>query len=138
MIDHVYISVVDIDKSRRFYADALRPLGWREVGAFDASSAPAGVPDLYGFADSDYGSSDKTGSSIWLRMRTVGETGLYLGVVGDSTESVDAAHGAALKAGGKDEGGPAERAYFAPGYYAANVADFHGNHLEFVHKRRIS
>lgn len=58
MIDHVYVSVVDIDKSRKFCADALRPLGWREVGAFDASSAPAGDPDLYGFADSDYGSSD--------------------------------------------------------------------------------
>ena len=25
-------------------------------------------------------------------------------------------------------------AYFGPGYYAANVADFDGNHLEVVHK----
>jgi hypothetical protein len=29
---------------------------------------------------------------------------------------------------------PADRTYFAPGYYAANVADFDGNLLEFVHK----
>ena len=28
----------------------------------------------------------------------------------------------------------ADRTYFAPGYYAANVADFDGNRLEFVHK----
>ncbi len=37
-------------------------------------------------------------------------------------------------AGGLDEGGPADRTHFAPGYYAANVADFDGNRLEFVHK----
>jgi hypothetical protein len=35
---------------------------------------------------------------------------------------------------GIDEGEPADRTYFAPGYYAANVADFDGNRLEFVHK----
>jgi len=33
-----------------------------------------------------------------------------------------------------DEGEPADRTYFAPGYYAANVAGFDGNHLEFVRK----
>ena len=33
-----------------------------------------------------------------------------------------------------DEGKPADRTYFAPGYYAANVADFDGNLIEFVHK----
>jgi len=33
-----------------------------------------------------------------------------------------------------DEGEPADRTYFAPGYYAANVADFDGSRLEFVHK----
>lgn len=42
--------------------------------------------------------------------------------------------GAAVRAGGTDEGGPAERTYFAPGYYGANVADFDGNRLELVHK----
>ena len=46
----------------------------------------------------------------------------------------DAAYAAAVKAGGTDEGEPADRTYFAPGYYAANVADFDGNRLEFVHK----
>lgn len=135
MIDHVYISVSDVDKSRKFYAEALKPLGWRELGAFSASTAPADVPDLYGFADADYGSGNKIGSSIWLRQRKLGETGLYLGLVADSTDAVDAAYAAALKAGAEDRGAPAERIYFAPGYYAANIADFDGNLLEFVHKR---
>ena len=48
---------------------------------------------------------------------------------------VDAAYAAALQAGGRDDGPPAPRLHFNEGYYAANVIDFDGNRLEFVHKR---
>ena len=133
MIDHVYISVVSIDKSVTFYTKALEPLGWRWFRKYDSSSGPDTVPDLYGLGDEEY-MSGKVGASIWLRQRTLGETGLYLGIVCDSREGVAAAYKAAMTAGGNDEGQPAERTYFAPGYYAANVADFDGNRLEFVHK----
>ncbi len=133
MIDHVYISVVSIDKSVNFYTKALEPLGWRWFGKYDSSSGPDTVPDLYGLGDKAY-MSGKIGSSIWLRRRELGETGIYLGIACDTLEAVDTAYKAALKAGGSDEGQPAERNYFAPGYYAANVADFDGNRLEFVHK----
>jgi hypothetical protein len=84
--------------------------------------------------DDTYISGASVGSSIWLRQRKPGETGLYLGIVCDSNEAVDAAYAAAIRAGGIDDGQPADRTYFAPGYYAANVADFDGNRLEFVHK----
>jgi hypothetical protein len=134
MIDHVYISVVNIDNSVSFYAKALEPLGWRWFGQYNSESGPEDVPDLYGLGDKAYVSGEGVGSSIWLRQRKVGETGLYLGIVCDSREAVGAAYKAALKAGGSDEGRPADRTYFAPGYYAANVADFDGNRLEFVHK----
>jgi catechol 2,3-dioxygenase-like lactoylglutathione lyase family enzyme len=134
MIDHVYISVVNIDKSVNFYTKALEPLGWRWFGKYDSSSGPDSVPDLYGLGDKAYVSGEGVGSSIWLRQRKPGETGLYVGIVCDSREAVDAAYKAAVKAGGNDEGEPAERTYFAPGYYAANVGDFDGNRLEFVHK----
>jgi catechol 2,3-dioxygenase-like lactoylglutathione lyase family enzyme len=96
MIDHVYISVSEIEKSLAFYIAALKPLGWREFGTYDAASGPDNVPSLFGLGD--------------------------------------AAYAAAIGAGGIDEGKPAERTYFAPGYYAANVADFDANHLEFVRK----
>jgi len=134
MIDHVYISVTDVEKSLAFYRQALEPLGWREFGNYDASSGPDNVPDLFGLGDDTYASGTGVGSSIWLRRRNPGETGLYLGIVCDTNAAVDAAYAAAIKAGGIDEGGPADRTYFAPGYYAANVADFDGNRLEFVHK----
>jgi catechol 2,3-dioxygenase-like lactoylglutathione lyase family enzyme len=134
LIDHVYISVSNIERSMAFYAEALRPLGWREFGNYDAASGPESVPDLYGLGDDTYVSGTGVGSSIWLRQRKAGETGLYLGIVCESNDAVDAAYAASIRAGGVDEGPPADRTYFAPGYYAANVADFDGNRLEFVRK----
>ncbi|KAG0055002.1 hypothetical protein BGZ83_009877 [Gryganskiella cystojenkinii] len=132
MIDHIYISVSSISRSRAFYLAALKPLGWRELGSYDASAA--GVPNLFGLADRAYGSGTAIGCSIWLRERQPGETGLYLGLVADSPAEVDAAHAAALAAGGQDDGGAGPRLHFGPGYYAGNVIDFDGNRLEFVNK----
>lgn len=137
MIDHVYISVTNIDRSVDFYTQALKPLGWGWLGQYDSSSGPDGVPDLHGLGDKAY-SAGQLGSSIWLRKRNPGETGLYVGIVCESREEVDAAFAAAMKAGATEEGPPADRTYFASGYYAANVADFDGNSLEFVHKSWLS
>jgi catechol 2,3-dioxygenase-like lactoylglutathione lyase family enzyme len=134
MIDHVYISVTNIPRSLDFYTEALAPLGWVRFGNYAAAAGPAAVPDLSGLGDHAYATGTAVGSSIWLRERKPGETGLYLGIVCDNNNAVDAAYGAAIKAGGIDEGEPADRTYFAPGYYAANVADFDGNRIEFVHK----
>jgi catechol 2,3-dioxygenase-like lactoylglutathione lyase family enzyme len=75
VIDHVYISVTDVARSLAFYVAALKPLGWRELGNYDSTGGPAGVPDLYGLGDAAYGSGDTVGSSIWLRQRQPGETG---------------------------------------------------------------
>lgn len=134
MIDHVYISVTNIDNSLAFYLEALKPLGWSKFGKYDSASGPENVPDLHGIGDDVYVGGKGVGSSIWLRQRKRGETGLYLGIVCDTNGLVDAAYAAAIKAGAVDEAKPADRAYFAPGYYAANVADFDGNRIEFVHK----
>jgi catechol 2,3-dioxygenase-like lactoylglutathione lyase family enzyme len=134
VIDHVYISVTDISRALAFYSAALEPLGWRELGRYDSSSGPDEVPDLYGLADEAYGSGTAVGASIWLRRRQPGETGLYVGFVADDHASVDAAYAAAIDAGGTSEGKPAVRSYFGSGYYAANVGDFDGNHLEIVNK----
>ncbi len=134
VLDHIYISVSDVPRSLAFYAAALEPLGWRELGSYDSSTGPAEVPDLHGLADEAYGSGTTVGSSIWLRQRLPGETGLYVGFVADDEAEVNASYAAAIRAGGTSEGEPAIRAYFGPSYYAANVSDFDGNHLEIVHK----
>jgi catechol 2,3-dioxygenase-like lactoylglutathione lyase family enzyme len=134
VLDHIYISVQDIPRSLRLFAATLEPLGWREIGSYDSSAGPADVPDLYGLADEAYGSGEAIGSSIWLRRRQSGETGLYVGFVADSEAEVNAAYTAALSAGATNEGEPAVREYFGPRYYAANIGDFDGNQLEIVHK----
>jgi catechol 2,3-dioxygenase-like lactoylglutathione lyase family enzyme len=104
MIDHVYISVTNIEKSLAFYREALKPLGWAEFAHYEAASGPDNVPDLYGLGDAAYVSRTGVGSSIWLRQRKPGETGLYLGIVCDTNDDVDAAYAAAISAGGSDEG----------------------------------
>ena len=134
MIDHVYLSVSDPVRSLAFYAAALTPLGWAEFGKYDGASGPDTVPDLWGLIEDAGDSEPKIRSSIWLRQRRDGETGLYLGLVADDPAMVDAAYAAALQAGGQDDGAPAIRLYFGEGYYAANVVDFDGNRLEFVNK----
>lgn len=134
MLDHIYISVSDVPRSMAFYTATLKPLGWKQLGSYDSSTGPAGVPDLHGLADSAYGSGVAVGSSIWLRQRQPGETGLYVGFVADDEAEVNAVYAAAIAAGGTSEGEPAIRDYFFPGYYAANIGDFDGNHLEIVHK----
>jgi catechol 2,3-dioxygenase-like lactoylglutathione lyase family enzyme len=134
VLDHIYISVRDVPRSLAFYTATLEPLNWRELGSYDCSTGPAGVPDLHGLGDGAYGSGIAVGSSIWLRQRLSGETGLYVGFVADDEAEVNAAYAAAIEAGGASEGGPAIRAHFGPSYYAANIADFDGNHLEIVHK----
>lgn len=137
MLDHIYISVSDVPRSLAFYAAALEPLGWRELGSYDSSAGPAGVPDLHdlhGLGDEAYSSGVAVGFRIWLRQCQSGETGLYVGFVADDEAEVDAAYAAAIEAGGRSEGEPAIRAYFGPSYYAANIADFDDNHLEIVHK----
>lgn len=132
MIDHVYISIANLTRSAAFYKQFLASLGWREFGLH--KSTTAGVPDLHGFLESVYGNGQQVGCSIWLRQRQAGETGLYIGLVADSPEEVNAAADAAVAAGGTLESPTGNRDHFGPGYYAANVVDFDGNRIEIVNK----
>ncbi|WOO81254.1 uncharacterized protein LOC62_03G004783 [Vanrija pseudolonga] len=127
MIDHVYISVANLTRSAAFYKQFLASLGWREFGLH--KSTAAGVPDLHGFLEAAYGNG-QIGCSIWLRQRQAGETGLYIGLVADSPEEVNAAADAAVAAGATLESPTGNRDHFGPGYYAANVVDFDGNRIE--------
>jgi hypothetical protein len=89
---------------RTFYIEALKPLSWRAFGNYDAGSGPETEPDLYRLGDDVYVTRTGVGSSPWLRQRKPGETGLYLGIVCDTIQAVDAAYAAAIGAGGIDEG----------------------------------
>jgi catechol 2,3-dioxygenase-like lactoylglutathione lyase family enzyme len=127
MIDHVFLTVGDIDRSVAFYQHALQPLGIDRLVDFDGRNGPEGHPDLKGFGRG-------TNFGLWLRQgQSDGETA-HVGFVADSKEVVEAAYAAAMAAGAQDNGAPGERPYYDEGYYAANVFDPDGYSLEFTFK----
>lgn len=129
LLDHVFLTVSDTDRSIAFYTAALEPLGITTRLDYDGRDGPPGHPDLKGFGDDD------TGRMIfWLRHGDADSRAAHIGFVADSEAAVDAAYTAAMSAGATDNGAPGARLYYDPRYYAANVFDPDGYSLEFVYK----
>lgn len=121
MIDHLGLAVTDIGRSRRFYAAALAPLGYRIIADTknDAGHRVVlmGVGETVDFVIGD-GERPGEGSHVAFRAANRAE--------------VDAFHAAALAAGGRDHGAPGLRPQYATGYYAAFVLDADGINVEAV------
>ena len=127
MLDHVFLSVSDIERSIAFYAQALAPLGITDRVDFDGKDGPPGHPDLKGFGC-------KGRFILWLRLGVADTRAAHVGFVAKSRDEVDAAYAAAIATGATDNGKPSARLYYDPRYYAANVFDPDGYNLEFVFK----
>lgn len=126
-LDHVFLTVADIDLAIRFYADALAPLGITNLADFAGADGPPGHPDLKGFG--------RDGRLfLWLRHGAADPRAVHVGFVASSQAEVQACYDAAIAAGAKDNGPPSAREYYDPRYYAANVFDPDGYSLEFVYK----
>lgn len=129
MLDHVFLSVGDLDRSIAFYTAALAPLGIGDRLDYDGRDGPPGHPDLKGFgANGRY--------FLWLKQShgAPDARAAHVGFVAASHADVDAAYAAAMAAGATDNGAPGARLHYDPRYYAANVLDPDGYSLEFVHK----
>jgi catechol 2,3-dioxygenase-like lactoylglutathione lyase family enzyme len=127
MLDHVFISVADLDRSIAFYTVTLAPLGIIDRVDYDGEDGPPGHPDLKGFGC-------KGRVFFWLRPGVVEGRAAHVGFVANSQTQVDAAYTAAIAAGARDNGAPGARLYYDPRYYAGNVFDPDGYSLEFVFK----
>jgi len=127
MLDHVFISVADLERSIAFYSAALAPLGIVNRHDYDGKDGPPGHPDLKGF-----GANGRM--FFWLRMGVVDERSAHIGFVATSKKAVEEAYAAAIANGAKDNGAPGARLHYDPRYYAANVLDPDGYSLEFVYK----
>jgi catechol 2,3-dioxygenase-like lactoylglutathione lyase family enzyme len=127
MLDHVFLSVSDFDRSIDFYTATLAPLGITQRIDYDGKDGPPGHPDLKGF-----GAGGRM--FFWLRSGVVEGGAAHVGFVADSKEEVDAAYAAAIAAGATDNGPPGARLHYDPRYYAANVLDPDGYSLEFTYK----
>ncbi len=127
MLDHIFLSVSDIERSTAFYTAALAPLGITHSHDYDGKDGPPGHPNLTGFGA-------KGRVFFWLRQGVVQGQAVHVGFVANGTAAVDAAYAAAMAAGASDKGAPSARLYYDPRYYAANVLDPDGYSLEFVFK----
>lgn len=127
MLDHVFLTVSDVERSLSFYSEALKPLGISRLFDYDGRNGPPGHPDLKGF-----GANGRI--FFWLREGVADNRSVHLGFVANDRGQVDAAYAAAIAAGGEDNGPPGIRQYYDPRYYAANVFDPDGYSLEFVYK----
>lgn len=114
MIAHTTLAISNYRKSKAFYSEVLKPLGYKNNMEFGQSA----------------GFNDGKNTDFWIaKEKTVAPT--HLAFQARSRKQVEAFHKAALAAGAKDNGGPGYRDY-SPGYYAAFVLDPDGNNIEAV------
>jgi len=116
MLDHVGIPVSDFERSKRFYEQALSPLGYELI-----------MEPRYGAAG--LGRSGKP--DFWVFQGEPGHA-VHVAFAADDRATVDAFHEAAIAAGGKDHGRPGLRPEYHPSYYGAFVLDPDSNNIEAV------
>ncbi|WP_246788039.1 VOC family protein [Agrobacterium sp. AGB01] len=95
MLDHIFISVNDIDRSIAFYEATLAPLGIVHAPDYEGKDGPPGHPDLKGF-----GANGRV--FFWLREGVVEGRAAHVGFIAESTSQVDAAFAAAMTAGASE------------------------------------
>jgi catechol 2,3-dioxygenase-like lactoylglutathione lyase family enzyme len=118
MIDHVTVNVGDFQQGKRFYEQALAPLGYSVQMEFESSAGfgtGEGIPDFWVSSSSDRGAT-------------------HVALSASDRATVDSFYDAALAAGAKDNGPPGIRQYHE-NYYAAYIHDPDGNNIEAVSHR---
>jgi catechol 2,3-dioxygenase-like lactoylglutathione lyase family enzyme len=118
MLDHVSIGVRDIAKAKAFYDAALKPIGYSCLSSAEGSLG--------------YGNDQV---AFWISASSSPvpsdpRSGLHFCFTAPTRKSVDAFHDAAIRHGGRDNGGPGLRADYSANYYAAFVVDPDGYRLE--------
>jgi catechol 2,3-dioxygenase-like lactoylglutathione lyase family enzyme len=114
VIAHTGLAVSDYQRSKAFYSQVLKPLGYSKNMEFG---------DAAGF-------NDGKNTDFWIGHKDT-VVPMHLAFEASSREQVQAFHAAALAAGGKDNGAPGYRDYW-PGYYAAFAYDPDGHNIEAV------
>jgi catechol 2,3-dioxygenase-like lactoylglutathione lyase family enzyme len=127
MLDHIFLTVSDTDRSIAFYERVLPVLGITARGDYDGKDGPPGHPDLKGFGA-------RGRMFFWPRQGEAAPGAVHVGLVADSEAMVDEAHAAAMAAGASQIQPPGPQLHYDPRYYAAQVRDPDGYSLEFVFK----
>lgn len=122
MLDHIGVDVSDLERSRAFYETALAPLGYRVIQDLTAQQTGANAIAMFGIEAPEFVIAEDRAPGL----------GNHIAFQAESRAAVDAFHAAALKAGGRDNGGPGLRPNYGATYYAAFVFDPDGLNIEAV------
>jgi catechol 2,3-dioxygenase-like lactoylglutathione lyase family enzyme len=121
MLHHLSFAVADLNRSSAFYDSVLAELGYVQVWA-DETAVGYGLP----------GGGDRFAIKLRSgRLKIPGE-GFHVAFSAPSRAAVDAFYRAALKHGGRDNGGSGLHPEYGPRYYAAFVIDPDGYRVEAV------
>jgi catechol 2,3-dioxygenase-like lactoylglutathione lyase family enzyme len=123
MIDHTGLHVSDPAVSKRFYEEALAPLGYTLL--LEIPTEYTGGKRVYG-----YGVAPKP--DFWVTEGTPETPKLHVAFRARDRATVDAFYRAAIAAGGRDNGAPGPRPHYHANYYGAFVLDPDGHNLEAV------
>ncbi|MFO1148604.1 MAG: VOC family protein [Alsobacter sp.] len=129
MLDHVSITVSDLQRAERFYDAILSELGVSKVGS---------SREWIGYGERcDAAHPERTYLSIRLGPAQEAASGRHWCFKAQNRQAVDAFWKAGLAAGGTDNGGPGVREAYHPAYYAAFLSDPDGNRVEAVCHRSL-
>ncbi len=117
LLDHVTVGVSDVERSRKFYDRALRPLGIAWLYGEDGQLA-------------GYGVSPK--AFFWIGRKDIPQKGAHIAFTAPDRATVDRFHEEAIAAGGRDNGKPGLRPHYHANYYGAFVLDPDGHNVEAV------
>jgi catechol 2,3-dioxygenase-like lactoylglutathione lyase family enzyme len=112
VFDHVSLHVRDLDATKRFYENALAPLG---------IPLSAETEEYIEFG------------ALSISRRTPPTPPIHFAFIAETREQVEAFHRAGVEAGYTDNGAPGIREY-ANDYYAAFLLDPDGHNVEAVHR----
>jgi len=114
-IEHTGVYVKNLEKARKFYVAALKPLGYKLNFDFE---------DAAGFKEGGH-------TSFWIGKKRSYQPS-HIAFHAKTRNAVRDFYKAAIKAGAKNNGKPGLRKDYSPDYYAAFVLDPDGNNIEAV------
>lgn len=129
MIDHTGIIVSDFTKSKKWYTEALAPIGYIKLMEFSKEITKT-------TAVAGFGEAVSCKPDFWLSLATenrpLNKSAQHIAFRAENRTQVDEFYQAALNAGGKDNGKPGLRPHYHEHYYGAFVFDPDGHNIEVV------
>jgi len=123
MIAHIGLIVSDIERSKNFYAAALKPIGYHMLREY-------GVTPTRPAASAGFGEPPR--ADLWIYQGNPGKVTTHFAFQVSQRALVDAFYQAALAAGGQDNGKPGLRPQYSAHYYGAFILDPDGYNVEGV------